>query len=84
MHLPRLGDILIFAYVVIIYYSLQFYEISVTIPVSTFTIDFVFEYCFLSAMTPYVDSRDGRSLSLYGSECQIWMVDLYTSENLNA
>jgi hypothetical protein len=23
-------------------------------------------------MTPYVDSRDGRSLSLYGSECQIW------------
>jgi hypothetical protein len=23
-------------------------------------------------MTPYVDSRDGRSLSIYGSECQIW------------
>ena len=44
------------------------YEISVTIPVSTFTIDFVFENCFLSAMTPYVDSRDGRSLSIYGSE----------------
>jgi hypothetical protein len=35
-------------------------------------IDFVFENCFLSAMTPYVDSRDGRSLSIYGSECQIW------------
>jgi hypothetical protein len=26
----------------------------------------------LSAMTPYVDSRDGWSLSIYGSECQIW------------
>jgi hypothetical protein len=23
-------------------------------------------------MTPYVDSRDGWSLSIYGSECQIW------------
>ena len=23
-------------------------------------------------MTPHVDSRDGRSLSLYGSERQIW------------
>ena len=23
-------------------------------------------------MIPYVDSRDGRSLSIYGSECQIW------------
>ena len=23
-------------------------------------------------MAPYVDSRDGRSLSIYGSECQIW------------
>jgi hypothetical protein len=23
-------------------------------------------------MTPYVDSRDGRSLSIYGSQCQIW------------
>jgi hypothetical protein len=23
-------------------------------------------------MTPCVDSRDGRSLSIYGSECQIW------------
>jgi hypothetical protein len=23
-------------------------------------------------MTPYVDSRDGRSLSIYGSEYQIW------------
>jgi hypothetical protein len=23
-------------------------------------------------MTPYVDSRDGRSLSIYGSESQIW------------
>ena len=45
---------------------------SVTIPVSTFTIDFVFENCFLSGMTPYVDSRDGWSLSLYGSESQIW------------
>jgi hypothetical protein len=22
-------------------------------------------------MTPYIDSRDGRSLSIYGSECQI-------------
>jgi hypothetical protein len=48
------------------------YEISVTIPVSTFTIDLVFENCFLSAMAPYVYSRDGRSLSIYGSECQIW------------
>ena len=38
---------------------------SVTIPVSTFTIDFVFKNCFLSGMTPYVDSRDG-------SESQIW------------
>jgi hypothetical protein len=47
------------------------YEISVIIPVSTFTIDFVFENCFLSAITPYVDSRDVRSLSIYGSECQI-------------
>ena len=45
---------------------------SVTIPVSTFTIDFVFENCFLSAMAPYVDSRDGRRLSIYGYECQIW------------
>ena len=45
---------------------------TLTIPVSTFTIDFVFENCFLSAMTPYVDSRDGQSLSIYGSECQIW------------
>jgi hypothetical protein len=45
---------------------------SVTIPVSTFTIDFVFENSFLSAMTPYVDSRDGRSLSIYEFECQIW------------
>jgi hypothetical protein len=43
-------------------------------PVSTFTIDFVFENCFLSAMTPYVDSRDGRSLFIYGSECQIWKI----------
>ena len=42
---------------------------SVTIPVSTFTIDFVFENSFLSAMTPYVDSRDGRSLSIYEFEC---------------
>jgi hypothetical protein len=50
----------------------QRYEISVTIPVSTFTIDLVFENCFLSAMAPYVYSRDGRSLSIYGSECQIW------------
>jgi hypothetical protein len=23
-------------------------------------------------MAPYVYSRDGRSLSIYGSECQIW------------
>ena len=23
-------------------------------------------------MTLYVDSRDGRSLSIYGSQCQIW------------
>ena len=38
--------------------------------IRTFTIDFVFENCFLSATTPYVDSRDGRSLSIYGSECQ--------------
>ena len=30
------------------------YETSVTIPVSTFAIDFVFENCFLSAMTPYM------------------------------
>jgi hypothetical protein len=44
----------------------------VTIPVSTFTIDLVFENCFLSTMAPYVYSRDGRSLSIYGSECQIW------------
>jgi hypothetical protein len=44
----------------------------VTIPVSTFTIDFIFKNCFLSVMTPYVDSCDGRSLSIYGSECQIW------------
>jgi nucleoside-diphosphate-sugar epimerase len=42
-----------------------------TIPVSTITIDLVFENCFLSAMAPYVYSRDGRSLSIYGSECQI-------------
>ena len=68
----------LFAYLVITYYSLQFlsngdwrYEISVTIPVSTFTIDLVFENCFLSAMAPYVYSRDGWSLSIYGSECQI-------------
>ena len=27
-------------------------------------------------MTPYVDSRDGRSLSIYGSECQIWKLVL--------
>jgi hypothetical protein len=46
-------------------------EISVTIPVSTFTIDLVFENCFLPAMAPYVYSRDGRSLSIYGSESQI-------------
>ena len=39
--------------------------------VSTFTIDLVFENYFLSAMAPYVYSRDGRSLSIYGSECQI-------------
>jgi hypothetical protein len=26
---------------------------------------YVFEIFFLSAMTPYVDSRDGRSLSIY-------------------
>ena len=38
----------------------------------TFTIDFVFENCFWSVMAPYVDSRDERSLSIYGSECQIW------------
>ena len=34
-----------------------------------------FENCFVSAMTPYVDCRvtcNGRSLSIYGSECQIW------------
>ena len=31
-----------------------------------------FENCFLSAMTPYIDSRVGRSLSIYGTECQIW------------
>jgi hypothetical protein len=30
----------------------RYHEISVTIPVSTFTIDFVFENCFFSAMTP--------------------------------
>jgi hypothetical protein len=47
------------------------YEISVTIPVSTFMIDLVFENSFLSAMASYVYSRDGRSLSIYGSECQI-------------
>jgi hypothetical protein len=35
-------------------------------------VDFVFENCFLSAMAPYVYSRDGQSLSIYGSECQIW------------
>jgi hypothetical protein len=46
------------------------YKISVTILVPTFTIDLVFENCFLSAMAPYVFSRDGRSLSIYGSECQ--------------
>jgi hypothetical protein len=40
--------------------------------VSTFTIELVFENYFLSAMAPYVYSRDGRSLSIYGSECQIW------------
>ena len=34
------------------------YEISITIHVSTFTIDLVFENCFLSAMAPYVYSRD--------------------------
>jgi hypothetical protein len=28
-------------------------------------------YLFLSTMAPYVYSRDGRSLSIYGSECQI-------------
>jgi hypothetical protein len=54
------------------YLDRLWYEISVTIPVSTFTVDFVFENSFLSAMTPYVDSRDGRSLSIYGSQCQIW------------
>jgi hypothetical protein len=48
------------------------YEISVTIPVSTFTIDLVFENCFLSDMALYVYFRDGQSLSIYGSECQIW------------
>ena len=36
-----------------------------TIPVSTFTVDFIFENSFLSAMTPYVDSRDGQSLSIW-------------------
>jgi hypothetical protein len=46
-------------------------------PVSTFTIDLVFENCFLSAMAPYVYSRDGRSLSIYGSECQIWNTSLW-------
>ena len=59
----------------LLFSTISWYEISVTIPVSTFTIDFVFENCFLSAMTPYVDSRvtcNGRSLSIYGSECQIW------------
>jgi hypothetical protein len=40
--------------------------------VSTITIDLVFENYFLSAMAPYVYSRDGRSLSIYGFECQIW------------
>jgi hypothetical protein len=50
---------------------------GVTIPVATFTIDFVFENCFLFAMTPYVDSRGGWSLSIYGSECQIWKTRLY-------
>ena len=56
---------------VITYYSLQFLRngdtkytnVGVTIPVSTFTIDFVFENCFLSTMTPYVDSRDGPQIS---------------------
>ena len=43
----------------------------------TFTIDLVFENCFLSAMAPYVYSRDGRSLSIYGSECQIWKTLLW-------
>ena len=38
---------------------------SVTIPVSIFKTGFVFENCYLSAITPYVDSRDGRSLSIY-------------------
>jgi hypothetical protein len=33
--------------------------------------DFVFGNCFLSAMAPYVYSPDGRSLSIYVSECQI-------------
>jgi hypothetical protein len=42
-----------------------------------FTIDLVFENCFLSAMAPYVYSRDGRSLSIYGSECQIWKTLLW-------
>jgi hypothetical protein len=42
-----------------------------SILVSTFSIDLVFENCFLSALAPYVYSRDGRSLSIYGSECQI-------------
>jgi hypothetical protein len=31
-------------------------------------VDFVFENCFLSAMAPYVYSRDGRNLSIYGSK----------------
>ena len=44
-----------------------------------FTIDLVFENCFLSAMAPYVFSRDGRSLSIYGSECQIWKTLLWIS-----
>jgi hypothetical protein len=47
------------------------YEISVTIPISAFTIDLVFENYSLSAMAPYVYSRVGRNLSIYGSECQI-------------
>ena len=28
-------------------------------------------------MAPYVYSRDGRSLSIYGSECQIWKTLLW-------
>jgi hypothetical protein len=48
-----------------------------TIPVSTFTIDLVFKNCFLSTMAPYVYSRDGWRLSIYGSECQIWKTLLW-------